>query len=125
METLTVFLQANGPKQDSGILGVSTILLILFFIIYGIVKLYKKSKLIRHMTLIQSMRDNGHNSFRTIGVLNDVVRDMLKSDGVNVTDLKIVHEIGNRFNAILIADGKEYEMSITADRAGNVQYRIS
>ena len=71
------------------------------------------------------MRNNGPNSFATISALDNVVRDMLKSDGVNVADLKIVHEIGNRYNAILTAGGKTYDMSITADRAGNVQYWIN
>ena len=71
------------------------------------------------------MRNSGPNSFATIAALDNVVRDMLKSDGVSVEELKIVHEIGNRYNAILIAGGKKYDMSITADRAGNVQYRIN
>ena len=101
------------------------VLIVLFLIVYSIVKLYKKSKLIRNLTLLHSMRNNGPNSLATIGALDNVVRDMLKSDGINVTDLKIVHEIGNRYNAILIAGGKTYDMTITADKAGNVQYRIN
>ena len=86
---------------------------------------YRKSKLVRNLTLLHSMRNNGPNSLATIGALDNVVRDMLKSDGVTVSDLKIVHEIGNRYNAILTAGGKTYDMSITADKAGNVQYRIN
>lgn len=122
---MLIILQASGPKQDNGTLGMFVVLLVLFLVIYGIVKIYKKSKLVRNLTLIHSMRNNGPNSLATIGALDNVIRDMLKSDGVNVTDLRIVHEIGNRFNAILIAEGKKYDMSITADRAGNVQYRIN
>lgn len=120
----SLLLQASGPKQDSGTLGMLIVLLVICAVSYGIVKLYRKSKTVRNLTLLHSMRNNGPNSFATIAALDNVVRDMLKSDGVNVTELKIVHEIGNRYNAILTAEGKTYDMSITADRAGNVQYRI-
>ena len=121
----SLLLQTSGPKQDGGILGILTVLLVICAVIYGITKLYRKSKVVRNVTLLYSMRNNGPNSFATISALDNVVRDMLKSDGVNVADLKIVHEIGNRYNAILTAGGKTYDMSITADRAGNVQYRIN
>lgn len=101
------------------------VLLVICATIYGIVKLYRKSKFIRNLTLLHSMRNSGPNSFATIAALDNVVRDILKSDGVSVEELKIVHEIGNRYNATLIAGGKKYDMSITADRAGNVQYCIN
>lgn len=101
-------------------------ILILLFIIWKVISfIYHRSKAARHLTLLYSMRHKGPNSFQTIAALDNVVRDMLKKDGVQVDKLDIVHEIGNRYQAVLKSCGKTYDLSITADRAGNVQYRIN
>ena len=122
MVIFTIILQASGPKEGNGIMPFIILMIIVFAIVFMV---YRKSKLVRNLTLLHSMRNNGPNSLATIGALDNVVRDMLKSDGVTVLDLKIVHEIGNRYKAILTAGGKTYDMSIIADKAGNVQYRIN
>lgn len=121
-----LLLQSNGPATGGGVtmIGIITLLL-LVFIIYKIVSfLYRKSRTARNFTLLYSMWHNGPNSIQTIGALENVVRDMLKADGVKVDELNLVHEIGNRYQAILVSNCKQYELSITADRAGNVMYKI-
>lgn len=121
-----LLLQTNVPATGGGVTPLLIITLaLMIFVIYKTVSfIYRRSRGARHLTLLYSMRHNGPNSIQTIGALDSVLRDILKKDGVQIDDLNIVHEIGNRYQGILVSNGKQYELSITADRAGTVMYKI-
>lgn len=100
----------------------------LFFIavllIWVAFKLYKRSDTAKTLMLMYVMHRHGPNSIVTIDLLKDIVCKGLEKEGVIVSDISMVHEMGNRFHAIVTIGGEPHEMTVMADNAGTVHYQF-
>lgn len=85
---------------------------------------YKKSDLGKSLMLMYIMQKHGPNSIVTIDLLQDIIRKMLTKDGVEVSEISLVHEMGNRYHGILTANGETHEMTVIADNSGALHYQI-
>lgn len=85
---------------------------------------YKKSDLEKSLMLMYIMQKHGPNSIVTIDLLQDIIRKMLAKDGVEVSEISLVHEMGNRYHGILTANGETHEMTVIADNSGALHYQI-
>ena len=74
--------------------------------------------------LMYIMQKHGPNSIVTIDLLQDIIRKMLAKDGVEVSDISLVHEMGNRYHGILSANGETHEMTVIADNSGALHYQL-
>lgn len=97
---------------------------IIILIILAIIQFYKKSDLGKSLMLMYIMQKHGPNSIVTIDLLQDIIRKMLAKDGVEVSEISLVHEMGNRYHGILTADGETHEMTVIADNSGALHYQI-
>lgn len=87
-------------------------------------KLYKKSDTAKSLMLMYVMHKHGPNSIVTIDLLKDIVCKSLAKDGIIVSEISMVHEMGNRFHAILSFGSETHEMTVIADNAGTVHYQL-
>ena len=87
-------------------------------------KLYKKYDTAKSLMLMYIMQKHGPNSIVTIDLLKDIVCKALEKEGIIVSDISIVHEMGNRFHAILTIGNETREMTVIADNAGTVHYQF-
>ncbi len=87
-------------------------------------KLYKKYDTAKSLMLMYIMKKHGPNSIVTIDLLKDIVCKALEKDGIIVSDISMVHEMGNRFHAILTIGSETHEMTVIADNAGTVHYQL-
>lgn len=97
---------------------------IIILIIFAIIQFYKKSDLGKSLMLMYIMQKHGPNSIVTIDLLQDIIRKMLAKDGVEVSEISLVHEMGNRYHGILTANGETHEMTVIADNSGALHYQI-
>ena len=86
--------------------------------------LYRKYDAAKSLMLMYVMRKHGPNSIVTIDLLKDIVSKALAKEGVIVTDISMVHEMGNRFHAIVNTGSGTHEMTVIADNAGTVHYQL-
>lgn len=87
-------------------------------------KLYKKYDTAKSLMLMYIMRKHGPNSIVTIDLLKDIVSKALEKEGIIVSDISMVHEMGNRFHAIITVGSETHEMTVIADNAGTVHYQV-
>lgn len=87
-------------------------------------KLYKKYDTAKSLMLMYIMHKHGPNSIVTIDLLKDIVSKALAKEGIIVSDISMVHEMGNRFHAILNIGSETREMTVIADNAGTVHYQL-
>ena len=87
-------------------------------------KLYKKYDTAKSLMLMYIMQKHGPNSIVTIDLLKDIVCKALAKEGIIVSDISMVHEMGNRFHAILTIGNETREMTVIADNAGTVHYQF-
>ena len=87
-------------------------------------KLYKKYDTAKSLMLMYVMKKHGPNSIVTIDLLKDIVCKGLAKEGIVVSDISMVHEMGNRFHAILNIGSETHEMTVLADNAGTVHYQF-
>ena len=87
-------------------------------------KLYKKYDTAKSLMLMYTMKKHGPNSIVTIDLLKDIVCKALAKEGIIVSDISMVHELGNRFHAILTIGSETHEMTVIADNAGTVHYQL-
>lgn len=87
-------------------------------------RLYKKSDTAKSLMLMYIMKKHGPNSIVTIDLLKDIVCKGLAKEGIIVSDISMVHEMGNRFHAILTIGSETHEMTVMADNAGTVHYQL-
>ena len=87
-------------------------------------KLYKKYDTAKSLMLMYIMQKHGPNSIVTIDLLKDIVCKALEKEGIIVSDISMVHEMGNRFHAILTVGNETREMTVIADNAGTVHYQF-
>lgn len=87
-------------------------------------KLYKKYDTAKSLMLMYIMKKHGPNSIVTIDLLKDIVCKALAKEGIIVSDISMVHEMGNRFHAILTIGSETHEMTVIADNAGTVHYQL-
>ena len=87
-------------------------------------KLYKKYDTAKSLMLMYIMKKHGPNSIVTIDLLKDIVSKALAKEGIIVSDISMVHEMGNRFHAILTIGSETREMTVIADNAGTVPYQL-
>ena len=85
---------------------------------------YKKSDLGKSLMLMYIMQKHGPNSIVTIDLLQDIIRRMQAKDGVEVSEINLVHEMGNRYHGILSANGETHEMTVIADNSGALHYQL-
>lgn len=85
---------------------------------------YKKSDFGKSLMLMYIMQKHGPNSIVTIDLLQDIIRKMLAKDGIDVSEINLVHEMGNRYHGILTANGEAHEMTVIADNSGALHYQI-
>lgn len=103
-------------------LFISVILLIL--LIWLAFKLYKRYDTAKSLMLMYIMQKHGPNSIVTIDLLKDIVCKALEKEGIIVSDISMVHEMGNRYHAILTVGNETREMTVIADNAGTVHYQF-
>ena len=87
-------------------------------------KLYKKYDTAKSLMLMYIMRKHGPNSIVTIDLLKDIVCKALEKEGIIVSNISMVHEMGNRFHAIITVGSETHEMTVIADNAGTVHYHV-
>ena len=87
-------------------------------------KLYKKYDTAKSLMLMYIMQKHGPNSIVTIDLLKDIVCKALEKEGIIVSDISMVHEMGNRYHAILTVGNETCEMTVIADNAGTVHYQF-
>ena len=87
-------------------------------------KLYKKYDTAKSLMLMYIMQKHGPNSIFTIDLLKDIVCKALEKEGIIVSDISMVHEMGNRYHAILTVGNETREMTVIADNAGTVHYQF-
>jgi hypothetical protein len=87
-------------------------------------RFYKKYDTAKSLMLMYVMKKHGPNSIVTIDLLKDIVRKGLAKEGIVVSDISMVHEMGNRFHAILNIGSETHEMTVLADNAGTVHYQF-
>ena len=87
-------------------------------------KLYKKYDTAKSLMLMYIMQKHGPNSIVTIDLLKDIVCKALAKEGIIVSDISMVHEMGNRYHAILTVGNETREMTVIADNAGTVHYQF-
>ena len=87
-------------------------------------KLYKKYDTAKSLMLMYIMHKHGPNSIVTIDLLKDIVSKALAKEGIIVSDISMVHEMGNRFHAILTIGSETREITVIADNAGTVHYQL-
>ena len=87
-------------------------------------KFYKKYDTAKSLMLMYIMKKHGPNSIVTIDLLKDIVCKALAKEGIIVSDISMVHEMGNRFHAILTIGSETHEMTVIADNAGTVHYQL-
>lgn len=87
-------------------------------------KLYKKYDTAKSLMLMYIMQKHGPNSIVTIDLLKDIVCKALAKEGIIVSDISMVHEMCNRFHAILTIGNETHEMTVIADNAGTVHYQF-
>lgn len=97
---------------------------IVIFIIIAIIQFYNKSDIGKSLMLMYIMQKHGPNSIVTIDLLQDIIRKMLAKDGVEVSEINLVHEMGNRYHGILTANGEAHEMTVIADNSGALHYQL-
>lgn len=87
-------------------------------------RFYKKYDTAKSLMLMYVMKKHGPNSIVTIDLLKDIVCKGLAKEGIVVSDISMVHEMGNRFHAILNIGSETHEMTVLADNAGTVHYQF-
>ena len=105
------------------------ILLLVFLVVAALLivlafAFYRKSDMGKSLMLMYIMRKHGPNSIVTIDLLQDIIRRMLARDGIDVTDISLVNEMGNRYHGILTSGGETHEMTVIADRSVALHYQI-
>ena len=83
---------------------------------------YNKSDIGKSLMLMYVMRKHGPNSIITIDLLQDIMRKSLAKQGIDVSDISLVNEMGNRYHAIVNIGGETHEMTVIADNSGGVHY---
>lgn len=83
---------------------------------------YNKSDLGKSLMLMWVMRKHGPNSIITIDLLQDILRKSFNKQGIDVSDIELVNEMGNRYHAIVKIGGETHEMTVIADNSGAVHY---
>ena len=87
-------------------------------------RLYKRYDTAKSLMLMYIMQKHGPNSIVTIDLLKDIVSKALEKEGIIVSDISMVHEMGNRFHAIITVGSETREMTVIADNAGTVHYQV-
>ena len=87
-------------------------------------RFYKKYDTAKSLMLMYVMKKHGPNSIVTIDLLKDIVCKGLAKEGIVVSDISMVHEMGNRFHAILNIGSETHEMTVLADNVGTVHYQF-
>ena len=110
--------------MNDGLLLAQGLFIGVVLLIWLAFKLYKKYDTAKSLMLMYIMQKHGPNSIVTIDLLKDIVCKALEKEGIIVSDISIVHEMGNRFHAILTIGNETREMTVIADNAGTVHYQF-
>jgi len=100
-------------------------------VVVGAVWMYAKFHFVRYLMFIYHNHKSGPSGFFTIATLRDIIVDMLKEQGIKISNenLHIVHSFGHKYEGTITVkndDGEEklIDMDITADDSGNIRYEI-
>lgn len=110
--------------MNDGILVALGVFIGALLLIWLAFKLYKKYDTAKSLMLMYVMHKHGPNSIVTIDLLKDIVCKGLAKEGIIVSDISMVYEMGNRFHAILTIENETHEMTVMADNAGTVHYQL-
>ena len=110
--------------MNNGILVALGVFIGALLLIWLAFKLYKKYDTAKSLMLMYVMRKHGPNSIVTIDLLKDIVCKGLEKEGIIVSDISMVYEMGYRFHAILTIENETHEMTVMADNAGTVHYQF-
>ena len=110
--------------MNDGLLLAQGLFIGVVLLIWLAFKLYKKYDTAKSLMLMYIMQKHGPNSIVTIDLLKDIVCKALEKEGIIVSDISMVHEMGNRFHAILTIGSETREMTVIADNAGTVHYQF-
>ena len=110
--------------MNDGLLLALVLFIGVVLLIWLAFKLYKKYDTAKSLMLMYIMQKHGPNSIFTIDLLKDIVCKALEKEGIIVSDISMVHEMGNRYHAILTVGNETREMTVIADNAGTVHYQF-
>ena len=106
--------------MNDGLLLALDLFISVILLIWLAFKLYKRYDTAKSLMLMYIMQKHGPNSIVTIDLLKDIVCKALEKEGIIVSDISMVHEMGNRYHAILTVGNETREMTVIADNAGTV-----
>lgn len=110
--------------MNDGLLLALSLFISVILLIWLAFKLYKRYDTAKSLMLMYIMQKHGPNSIVTIDLLKDIVCKALEKEGIIVSDISMVHEMGNRYHAILTVGNETREMTVIADNAGTVHYQF-
>jgi hypothetical protein len=110
--------------MNDGLLLALGLFISVILLIWLAFKLYKRYDTAKSLMLMYIMQKHGPNSIVTIDLLKDIVCKALEKEGIIVSDISMVHEMGNRYHAILTVGNETREMTVIADNAGTVHYQF-
>lgn len=110
--------------MNDGLLLALDLFISVILLIWLAFKLYKRYDTAKSLMLMYIMQKHGPNSIVTIDLLKDIVCKALEKEGIIVSDISMVHEMGNRYHAILTVGNETREMTVIADNAGTVHYQF-
>ena len=105
----------NVKTMNDGLLLALDLFISVILLIWLAFKLYKRYDTAKSLMLMYIMQKHGPNSIVTIDLLKDIVCKALEKEGIIVSDISMVHEMGNRFHAILTIGNETREMTVIAD----------
>ena len=74
--------------------------------------------------LHKATQDYGPNDFRTLGMLEYCVQNILENEGILYQDLHVCHEVGNRYVCYFSDyEYRQHQMTVLSD-GWNVSYSI-
>lgn len=119
-----MILLQTGPKEGNGISSIILIVIIvLIFAIWAVKRLGMRGLYLWALTY--NIKHYGHGSFEVDSTIKKIVCKMMKEEGIIANHLDIVHEIGSRYTGTLFSDKGTYNVTILADKSGNVKYNIN
>lgn len=110
--------------MNDGLLLALGLFISVILLIWLAFKLYKRYDTAKSLMLMYIMQKHGPNSIVTIDLLKDIVCKALEKEGIIVSNISMVHEMGNRYHAILTVGNETREMTVIADNAGTVHYQF-
>ena len=102
------------------IIIIGSVLFFTFLIILIAKKLTNSSKGLEFSYALV-LKTHGYCSPEHIAILEELVKSMLKENGIDVLSIGVIHEYGSVFRANVETDDETIELKVIADERGSVK----